>query len=214
MSFAWEFNGQRGEFYCTVFFFPPYLQGREMGWLQHCLTFVGGEDEDDGWALLRLDAFPGWGEACGTPLLCFLVNIHLPGVLLLANTSCLDGSCFKETSKKYVSICWGFPPGYFLNSSSVKRKNTYLLRFCMCTLTFLFSSHPVCCHPTSFTFLSFSFDFGKRTREMGILPLPLIGPLLTVAPVAMSSPKPSIHYTGETTWKSLPFMIQFYKGSL
>lgn len=44
---------------------------------------------------------------------------------------------------------------------------------------------------------------------MGILPLPLIGPLLQ----AMSSPKPSIHYTGGTVRKSPRFMIQFYKGS-
>lgn len=146
---------------------------------------MGGEDEEDGWALLRLDAFPNRGGVCGLhAVLCFLVDTDLPDVLLSAHTSCLGGSCFKESSKKYIYICWGFPTGHFLNSSytSVKRK---ILTCSVSALHIYFSRQlsPFLLSPPLLSLIFPSLNLGKSRREMGILPLPLIGPLLTLAPV-------------------------------
>lgn len=65
-------------------------------------------------------------------VLCSVADIKLPGSFhcqiysfLSAHTSCLGGSCFKESSKEYIYSCRkSFPTGSFLNSSlaSVKKR--------------------------------------------------------------------------------------------
>lgn len=170
MFFAWAFHGQRA-FHHTLFPLHACRVG-ETECLQHCLTFVGGEDEEDGGAWLEAGCVSrlGRGPVGLHAVLCSLVDMNLPcpslpDVFLSAHTSCLGGSCFKECSKKYIYICWGFPTGHFLNSSftSVKReKNTYLLHFCTCVCLLLIRSPSFLSPP----FLSLPFS-PLRTEDKG-----------------------------------------------
>lgn len=126
---------------------------------------------------------------------CSLIDLNLPSpslpdVRLSAHTSYLGGSCFKESSKKYIYICWGFPTGHFLNSSftSVRREKDSLVSFLhrhVCgSLQLSF-----CCYPHFYClpFLSYvnlgKRRTGRRRRKLEILPLPLTGSLSTLAPL-------------------------------
>lgn len=120
---------------------------------------------------------------------CSLIGLNLPfpsppDEHLSAHTSCLGGRRFKESSKKYIYFCWGFPADHFLNNSftSARRKKDSLVPFLhghVCRslqLSFSLSA------PTSDTSLFFSYvNLGKR-RWLEILPLPLTGSLSTLAP--------------------------------
>lgn len=118
---------------------------------------------------------------------CSFIDLNLPSPSppderLSAHTSCLGGRCFKESSKKYIYIFWGFPAGHFLNNSftSARRKKDSLFPFLqghMCSSLQLFFLSP----PTSDASLFFSYvNLGKR-RGLEILPLPLLGSLSTLA---------------------------------
>lgn len=123
-----------------------------------------------------------------SPIDLNLPSPSLPDERLSAHTSCLGGSCFKGSSKKYIYICWGFPTGHFLSSSftsvrsTKKKKKTHLFHFrtgvCVVLFSSLFLVTPI---SAASPFFSYVNSGKRRTGGLEILPLPLKGSLPTLA---------------------------------